>query len=291
MTTKSPTESTDSSYAKAGDVFHYVTIASTLSFALLAGMYMTDHSFPLFDTAWQKEGFCVTNRDVPYKNSHDLCLYADTALALVATVLFFSWRKDPGMERANVIFKSNIPGILLHGVGHGTIARVIRDGSVDVDEGHKVPLDIWKEENDTYLEMAVAMLPLLCFWFFMSKASMPQVSTKLIVGATFLSTLRHMYTPNYFGFTYVQTILLLQFSINQLARPKEEKDFSYFLYPVVVGLPLTLVGWTESTMCSMFVKDLFYGHLAYDAFIPLAMMAWYAIVHNRAASSEKVKKL
>jgi hypothetical protein len=290
-------DSTSSSfYAKAGDACHAITIASTLGFALLAGTFMRDPSFTFFDAQWKQEGFCITNRDVPYWNSHDMCLYVDTAMALLSALLFLAWRKDPGMESANVIFQANIPGILLHGIAHGALSKAIREGTVNLDDGHKYPIEIAMEKNQTPLEMATALLPLVAFWFFLSKASMPQVANKYIVLASTLAVLRQLWTPNDFGFTYVQTILLLQFSINQLARPKEEKDdLGYFLYPAIVGLPLTLVGWMESTMCSTMVKDFLYGHLAYDAYLPLAVMTWYAIVHGQAAASatsdSKLKKL
>lgn len=259
---------------------------------------MRDPAFTFFDGQWKQEGFCITNRDVAYWNSHDLCLYVDTAMALLAAGLFLTWRKDPGMESANVIFQSGIPGVLFHGVAHGALGKAIRDGTVNLEDGHKLPIETAMEkmsESDNPLLTAAAILPLVAFWFFLSKASMPQVSNGYVALAAGLAVLRQMYTPNFFGFTYVQTILLLQFSINQLARPKNEKDFGYFLYPAIVALPLTFVGWMESTMCSTMVRDFLYGHLAYDAYIPVAMMTWYATVHHQqqraAATGSKMKNL
>lgn len=272
-------------YAKAGDACHAITIVSTLGFALLAGKYMRDPSSTVFDAQWTQEGFCITNRDVAYWNSHDLCLYVDTAMTIVSALLFFAWRKDPGMERANGIFQANIPGVLLHGLGHGALGKAIRDGTANLEDSHKLPIEVAMEQHETTLEIIQSILPLAAFWFFLSKASMPQVSNVSIVLAASLATVRHIYTPNDFGFTYVQTILMLQFAINQLSRPASEKDLSYFLYPAMVGLPLTLVGWMESTMCTTMVKDWLYGHLAYDAYIPLAMMAWYAVVHRTATTT------
>jgi hypothetical protein len=45
-------------------------------------------------------------------------------------------------------------------------------------------------------------------------------------------------------------------------------------------------------MCSKFVQDYFYGHLAYDIYIPVSMIVWYTIVHNIEAGKQgKIKKL
>merc|ERR1719215_259494 len=81
--------------------------------------------------------------------------------------------------------------------------------------------------------------------------------------------------PSRFGFTYVQTVLLLLFSTNQLLLPAEEKGRSYALFGIIVSFPVSLVGWVESTQCSVFVKDYLYGHLVYDAYIPCSMLFWY----------------
>jgi hypothetical protein len=65
-----------------------------------------------------------------------------------------------------------------------------------------------------------------------------------------------------------------------------EKDFSYALYPVLVGLPLsTFLGWLESTRSPAFVMDSYlYGRdVVYDAFIPCSMLSsigiWRATGH------------
>lgn len=282
-------------YARAGDAAHCITIASTLGFAFLAGKYMRDPTSTFFDAQWKQEGFCITNRDVPYWNSHDMCLYVDTIMAMVAGLLFLAWRNDPGMDKANVIFQSSIPGVLLHGIAHGALGKAVREGTINLEEGHKLVIETALSKNESTLRLAVSFLPLVAFWYALSKASMPNISNKFILVAALVVTLRHLWISNDFGFTYTQTILMLEFSINQLCRKKEEKDMGYFLYPVMVGLPLTIIGWMESTMCSTIVRDLFYGHLAYDAFIPIAMMAWYMVVHIQATpttkSSIKAKQL
>lgn len=286
---------TSSFYSYAGDAGQVLAIASALAFAFMAGNYMPDPTSTFFDTQWKQEGFCVTNRDIPYWNSHDMCLYVDTIMAVLAGLLFLAWRNDPGMDQANVIFKANIPGVLLHGVGHAALGKAIRDGTMNLEDGRKLVIESAMAQNESTLRLGLSFLPLVSFWYALSKASMPNVSNKFTFAAALLVTYCQLWIPNDFGFTYTQTILILEFSINQLFRPKEEKDLAYFLYPVMVGVPLTMIGWMESTMCSTMVRDWFYGHLVYDAYIPLSMMAWYMVVHSHATSnntkSSKVKEL
>jgi hypothetical protein len=212
-------------------------------------------------------------------------------MAVLAGILFVAWRKDPGMEKANLIFQTGIPGVLLHGVAHGSFGKGIRDGTLNVEEGHKLVIDNILANSESHLQVGLSLLPLVAFWYALSKASMPNVSKTYTGLAALLATLRQLWVPSDFGFTYTQTILMLQFAINQLFRPREEKDLAYFLYPVMVGLPLTLIGWMESTMCTTMVRDWLYGHLAYDAYIPMAMIAWYMIVHSQGQQSHKVKQL
>jgi hypothetical protein len=270
-----------------GNAAHILTLISTGMFAVTAGNLMHDPTSTFFDEVWQKDGFCVTNRDVPYLNSHDMCLYVDTVLAVLCGLLYMKWQKDPGMEDANLIFKLGIPGIVFHGFGHGAIAKGMRDGVV-VENGQALGIELLNEMQPHQLSQLVLLG--ISFWYALSKASMPAVNNTVVVFLATGAALRQLYVPQEFGFTYVQTVLLFQFSINQLARPSTEKNFAYCLYPILVGLPLTFVGWMESTMCSSFVKDYLYGHLVYDAYIPISMMAWYIIVHSRGQRSVKKVK-
>jgi hypothetical protein len=286
----------DSFYASAGDLVHVVTMASALSFAALAGTYMKDENSTLFDPQWKEDGFCVTNAEVPFWSSHDMCLYVDTVFALGLTVLYLAWRNDPGMTAANLLMKTGIPGILLHGVGHGGISKAYRDGRIGGEESQKSAFTNAWENHETMVDSAVAFavnfLPLLLFWLALSKSSLPNMPNPRVAVAAIFAFVIHLLIPQHFGFSYVQTILMVEFALNQLSRDKKEKDFTYFLYPTLVALPLTIVGWLESTMCSKFVQDYFYGHLAYDIYIPVSMIVWYTIVHNtEAGKQDKIKKL
>ena len=106
-------------------------------------------------------------------------------------------------------------------------------------------------------------------WIGLLKAATPSLSNFALGGLVLGAQLVQLLVPKYLASTYVQTIIFLVFSMNQLVRNKKEKDYSYTTHPWIVGMPLTLVGWMEGTQCTAFVKDRLYGHLVYDAWIPL----------------------
>ena len=89
-------------------------------------------------------------------------------------------------------------------------------------------------------------------WYFSSfftKASMPRTGWSLVFLLTMIATITAKFVALHFQFTFVQTILLLAFSINQLCQP-DKSTLEYFLYPTIVGTPLTKIGWTESLTCT-----------------------------------------
>ena len=209
---------------------------------------------------------------------HDACLYLDTAAALLLGLLYLVIRETPGMESANELFFPGLIGIFAHGVGHGAIGSAIRDGRLFDD---KQMMAFEALQNMPPLEIVQLQAPIAVFWIGLVKASTPNLSNLAIGGIVIAAQLVQLFVPQYLGFTYVQTVLMLAYSLNQLARKSQEKNFIYATYPLIVGLPVTLVGWMESTQCTSFVKEKFYGHLVYDGFIPFALLTWYIVCYLR----------
>lgn len=207
----------------------------------------------IFDPVWQPNGFCVTNKDVPYWSSHDLCLYFDTAASIVVGILYWALKDSPGMDAANEVVKFNIPGIFFHGVAHGAIAKAMRDGITPDPDVPQFGFEVLSKLS--ILEIIFRMTPLVVFWVFLLKATMPKASLYVIIQMTAASMFFGFFTPRKFDFTYVQTVLLMVFSLSQLMRPSKEKDITYALYPLFVG-PIGVVAWIESTLCSKGVIDI-----------------------------------
>mmetsp|Transcript_24495 Transcript_24495/g.37266 ORF Transcript_24495/g.37266 Transcript_24495/m.37266 type:complete len:274 (-) Transcript_24495:345-1166(-) len=266
---------------KIGDVAHYACIANSAIFAF--SVVMLNESSSLFDDEWRIDGFCVFNKDVPFMNSHDLCLYFDTISAIAAGALYYSLKDISGMEPANELVKFNIFGIFAHGVGHGAISQKIRNGvamssSADVTETFA---------NKSLLELVQHHGLLYFFWVFLLKSTMPKCSFGKVVPLAIVVAGIMALVPPQLAFTYVQTILLVAFSLDQLSRPDEEKDKTYALYALVGGCPVIAIAWLESTQCTNFIMNMG-GHFVYDAYIPIAIISFY--LHRwRECSSTKVK--
>ena len=270
-------------YTLWGDTFYGLCLLNTVIYCISV-MFYKDSSF--FDKTWAKDGFCVSNPTVPFWTSHDMCLYADVVLASICGIAYLLLRKKEGMEKANDLVFFNIFGIIAHGLGHGGIGAAMRDESSQqlmeddvsyftaISGDNKGFLDIGK---DLFLTEKIGFW---VFWIFLLKASMRQTSMlQVIIPLSFLSYLGNLAVPPSFGFTYVQTVLLIAFCVNQLVRPKDDKGFEYFLYALIVSFPLGIVGWIESTMCSSTIIH-YGGHLLYDAYIPISMFAFYLISYN-----------
>jgi hypothetical protein len=278
--------SSSSFFTSLGDSAHAVTLVSTLAFTYMAGRYMNDSNDTFFDASWKRDGFCVAHAEVEYWNSHDVCLYVDAAMAALLGLVYLALHKMPGMEAANALLFANIPGILGHGIGHGLVGKQIREFGLEAASPSFSDL----VANQTSMEIAQALGLFLVFWAGLLKASMNNIQTKYLIPCVLVAIAGNTLVPANFGFTYVQTILMLAFSINQLLRPASEKDYVYATFPLFVGFPLTLVGWMESTQCSNFVRDYMYGHVVYDAYIPIASLAWYLVCYARVQGANVQKR-
>eukprot|EP00978_Attheya_sp_CCMP212_P011261 scaffold27679_cov49-Attheya_sp.AAC.3 len=285
-----------SSYAFIGDMTHVIVLLSTIIFAVMVGLQMNSAAIGIFDPIWKEQGFCISNPDKRFFTSHDMCLYFDVLASGVLGLVYWKLQKSPGMEIPNDYMKSGIPGIVGHGIGHGAIAagiRALKDETGEESEMGTLMEQFLKEP--TPLKIAFSVIPLVLFWLTLLKGTMPNVKKWSTVATIMVPVfIVQMFIPNQFGFTYVQTVLFVAFSGNQLALKPDKKDnIAYALYPVVVGFPVTLVGWMESTQCTAFVRDFFYGHLIYDAYIPVAMLFWYVFCYLQAApvaAAESKKK-
>ena len=260
-----------SSWTKVGDIIYLLVIANSLIFAYAVVFY---NSSSIFDPLWRPEGFCVINRDTPHFNSHDLCLYVDIIGALVVGFLSWSLKDVHGMKTANDYVKiSDAIGIFAHGVGHKLLSNQLNGGQTQENTGigGEIVADS-ASSYETYLNAAF----LLFFWMGLLKASIRSFPYRMLVPMAIVSSIFNSLVPEQFGFTFVQTVLLIAFSLNQLLRPNEEKSMAYALYPAMTGFPITLIGWLESTQCSGFVSRMG-GHFIYDAYIPISIICFYVL--------------
>jgi len=308
------------SYARIGDAAYIVSLLITfaLGYTVLTRLnrrplHTDDH---LLDPVWKEHGFCVSHPDTPYWSSHDVCLYVDL---LTALLLYGVYRvlgqpnktttTTSSMKMTNQALLHSLPGIVGHGIAHASIAAVIRrsqsnspvpakqaDGnatttmmnpsSVSSSFAKETSWDVWRQLDwpQALMQIVVSVL----FWWGMFYSILPQAK-RTTMGALIAATIYiQLYVPNQLGFTYVQSVIVAVAALKELSKTPDEKNhLSYALAPVVIAIPVTLVSWMESTQCSAFVRDYLYGHVVYDASIPLTTLVWYLLCYYYDARTNK----
>lgn len=277
-------------------------------FCYLAVSHMQDPNDTLLDPEWKERGFCITAPDQAFWTSHDVCLYFDVAAAAVLGGVYLLLRKTPGLELANDMLLGNLVGLIGHGIGHGNIAASDRR---DLAEQRQLAAELgkgyiptpsklyastgweWIRESPDVSTALQRQGFTVIFWAGLLKSifSKSSISTVVLLMLPIIAV-QNMFITGKFGFTYVQTVLMTCFSFKELLqRPQAEKEnVSYPLYAAIVTLPLSYVGWMETTQCSRFVRDYLYGHLVYDAYIPISMLIWYLLCYAHAKSTAKLFK-
>jgi hypothetical protein len=242
---------------RVGDIANVSSL--TITFAFAAAILSSPSRF--FAARYLRDGFCVSNSESPYLNSHVLCFYVDTLATLAcACLLWFHGFDDPRLTRVRESFL----GIFGHGLGHLALSA-----ASDIDAGAGAA-------------SAMLIAAIFVFWFAFFNSL-----TKSMLFNAFLSivnTIALGYLPRVFGFTYVQTVLMTAFVFRDLLTTSR-KDSLYAAWSVCVNVPVVIVGWAEGIFCDSFLVR-YGGHVFYDAIIPLSMMAFSAI----AVAGQRKKK-
>jgi hypothetical protein len=299
-----------------GDIGHVATLISTVVFAASVVTWVdqqvmekeddavvggetgssssnSSSTFFLFDTQWQRQGFCIAYPETPEWSSHAVCFYVDVLFAVVLALIYWPHRHRSVLRHANELVSTNVVGTIGHGLAHGGLAYHMYQ-QLHQDQSGMGDEDAAVQTNETATLLNLFVFPIL-FWLPLMKAAMSNAPFIVVAIAALLANGLVAAVPSNLGFTVVQTILLVAFSLNQLLRPSDEKqDLHYVLYSWMVSFPLTLVGWMESTMCSSFVRSVLYGHVVYDAYIPISALAFYLLCIRNAnyhqQEEEKKKK-
>lgn len=272
------------SFSTIGDYAHIFSIIVTLSFALSVAFFSQSN---FFDSEWQRDGFCITNANVPYWTSHDVCLYVDAIMSLVVVLMYLVLHHKPGTDGVSAVIIGNTFGILGHGMGHGFMALRRRGGEVE-STGTR-PLHLY---GDDY-KKAIFYIPLhVIFWLAILKGLMHQFNTKQLAMTALVAKLVCTFVYHQFQFAYGQTVIMGAVSLNEIMRPTKEKEtFKYAIFSIGLGAPVTLVGWLESTKCSSPLLQALQGHVIYDAYIPIAMLVLYFISYKNQSRLHKEKQV
>lgn len=249
-----------------------VIVMNTLAYLIF---FLTAHSgispSITMDEPTRIDGFCVTNPDDPYTNSHMLSFYADVVLSLVSLVVVHT---TPSGSTAREMLERSIPGVFGHGLGHLFISF-----STKPDPNIKSSLYSTLLASPMYLQIS-ALPVLFFFWYSLMKTNKYIPPLHLYVNAIVHSfVLLTPIVPVSSSFAYVQTVLVLTLNFYDIFyRPNDEKDVAYNWY-WTVSIPFSTVAWIEATACTSFLRDVG-GHMWYDASIPLAILIFYYLVRG-----------
>ena len=108
----------------------YRTVGDVGNLALLFGTTIVSACFlfrlpneSYYDKAWLENGFCVSNEDSSWLNSHSLAFYAAVFLSLSAWLVKQNYSRRSTSALAAAHIQGSIFGILSHGAGHLYLGR------------------------------------------------------------------------------------------------------------------------------------------------------------------------
>lgn len=272
---------------KFGNACHAISSASILAYTVATFLYAKPGS-AFFDEEWVKHGFCVIQQDIPYWNSHDLCLYFDAALVTIGLLVYRALRgvPTPEMKYADEMMLFNLFGHLGHGIVHGVIGASFRSGDYTGAQ-HITQLEEFaamEDKKKILMRVCVGIL----FWVGLLKGVVPKAPSGMVAISAVVVFIGGLFVRDTLGFAYVQAVITVAFSSTQLALPKEEKHFVYAAF-ALISIPLSIIPWIESTMCKDFASK-FGGHLMYDMAIPILLTAAYYFSWRHYSVQKKDKQ-
>jgi hypothetical protein len=206
------------------------------------------------------DGFCITNKESLWLSSHQMCFYLDVCFCY----LLYKCKLD-GIN--NQIPKSimdpvnlNIVAHFGHGIGHFMVGYLVQT------------------ENNSTINIQSSLMKsiwLVPFWYGFIRAILIKLSAEKQVLISICIAFFQLFLPIRFGFTYVQTILLVLSSVHDLYIPKNKKDIYYTLKACIVNVPIGIVGWIEAYSCNV-VLIYMGGHIWYDCTIPISILLYYS---------------
>jgi hypothetical protein len=235
-----------------------------------------------FDDDWIRHGFCVSNANSNWLNSHSLSCYADVVLALCIARLFANQTKSaPPLQAA--ILNGAIFGVFGHGLGHlylGTNAQ---------------GMDLRFRPEDIPASTASILVTVMAFGTIFL-GTMPLSSRSRLVMTAVVATAGFTIldiAPK-LNFVYAQAAIYISAALHMLTLSSQDKSAAtYALYPYF-QLPVLLVGVMESTACQGFLQPLG-GHVIYDSSIGVGticieLLSRY-LESDRSSSAIKSKRL
>lgn len=232
----------------------------------------------VFDANWLQHGFCVSNPESIWWNSHTLSFYADTAFAAAIAYLYCIQPKQvPPIQKA--LLSGAIMGVLGHGLGHLHLGL------------DPTGMDLRFYTHDLQSSLKVALVNIFGFGTIF-KGTMPLASIKKLAITAFLATIGFtvLDIEPKLNFVYAQAVIYISNAIHMLFLSAEHKGTaSYMLFPYL-NLPVLVVGVIESTGCQSFLESIG-GHAVFDSSIAIGIIMIELLANHIQFPSQKEKTL
>jgi hypothetical protein len=273
-------------YDSIGNALNAFALVSVLTFTAAAVFYATPES-TFFDEEWVRHGFCISNPEVPYWNSHDLCLYSDTILVAIGLIIYYKCKGMPEQEMKDMdhYLISNMLAHLGHGLGHGVFGAKYRQGDSGsrAESEHISMIDKYMQEVDI-MGLASYMGLSLVFYFFTLKGVGNFKNRTELLLVSIMACLGSLYVKDVLLFTYVQAVIFVTISWAAFSLPSERKKSVSYCSLAGGSAIITIIPWIESTACQNFAVKLG-GHLIYDTTIALGVITNYCLAYHRYYST------
>lgn len=256
-------------YGLIGSVTHGCLLVACVFYAVaVTGHFKEWWELSAFGENWARDGFCVSHPGT-WHNAHLLCLYTDTAWALVLFVL--GTKCGDRTELAAV--KASVVSVLAHGLAHGYISNV--GGTMPVGNG-----------ETTYTELVVKDVVLFIFWF--SFTSMTPAPKWTCVLQSLAHTWAYHFVPPLLVFAYANTAIF--FNLSGASLLYEPRDKFYALSALCAGLPPMIATFLEPLFCDSLLIN-WGGHLIFDFSIPLGQTLYFLLAYNLSPRPTNKNKL
>ncbi|VEU35799.1 unnamed protein product [Pseudo-nitzschia multistriata] len=271
----SSSSSSSPCYRARGDAANAFLLVGALGYAFLVLCFARPGSEGVVDEHWKKAGFCIHNKEVPYRSSFDACLYLDVVLSAVLGAMYLSWSKLPGMEAPSKLVPSLVASTVGHGVAHGVMAKELREriaGGMAEAASAAADSNGGGESGPKPWQLAGFCVG---FWFPLLGAALPGLRHGTLFLCAVAATCGNAVVRKELAFGYVQTVVNVAFAASQLLLPPDQKnEREYALLPLAGVLPI-VVSWAEALCCDSLVRSLG-GHALYDASIIVSVIVFYS---------------
>lgn len=264
------------SYRTIGDIGNSALLIGTIIVSACLLFRFPNESY--YDKSWLENGFCVSNQDNLWLNSHSLAFYVGVFFTLCVWLLQRNYGKATS-PLAMASIQGAAIGIFGHGAGHLYLG--MDPAGMDLRFFLDKPLVSGISQCVTFFSFAAI------FSGTMALASRQRIGLTAAVATLGFSVLN---IPPILNFVYAQGLIYISSSFHLLSLPATLKDNPIYMLYGFFQFPVLVVGILESTRCDDFLKDLG-GHALFDGAIGTGVVAMHLFnMHTDSkASSAKAK--